>query len=159
MVRTRDESRVEELRRAGATEVVPETLEAGMMIVSHALLLLDVPLRRVVHRIRDARVDRYHLMREFFRGSDALREHAGDRDADRLHSVPLPAGASSIGRSLAQVDLARDRVVVTALVRDGKRTLEPAADTRLVTDDVLVLFGAPADLERAEARLTEPAAR
>jgi CPA2 family monovalent cation:H+ antiporter-2 len=158
MVRTRDESRVEELRRAGATEIVPETLEAGMMIVSHALLLLDVPLRRVVHRIRDVRLDRYHLMREFFRGGDALAEHAADLGADRLHSVSLAAGAAAVGRALAQVDPARDHVVVTALVREGKRTLEPAADTRLAAGDVLVLFGAPADLERAEARLTQPAA-
>jgi len=158
MVRTRDESRVEELRQAGATEVVPETLEAGMMIVSHALLLLDVPLRRIVHRIRDVRVDRYHLMREFFRGSDALAERADDRAADRLHSVSLPAGAAAAGRSLVQLDLAKERVVVNALVRDGKRTLEPAAETRLAAGDVLVLFGAPADLQRAEARLTEPPA-
>jgi CPA2 family monovalent cation:H+ antiporter-2 len=158
MVRTRDESRVEELRRAGATEIVPETLEAGMMIVSHALLLLDVPLRRVVHRIRDVRVDRYHLMREFFRGGDALAAHAADLGADRLHSVSLATGAAAVGRTLAQVDPAQDRVLVTALERAGKRTLEPAADTRLATGDVLVLFGAPADLERAEARLTQPAA-
>ena len=158
MVRTRDESRVEELRQAGATEIVPETLEAGMMIVSHALLLLEVPLRRILHRIRDARVDRYHLMREFFRGSDALAGHAGDREADRLHSVSLQAGSAAVGLTLAQVEPAKDRVVVTALVREGKRTLAPAAETRLAAGDVLVLFGAPADLERAEARLTEPAA-
>ena len=44
MVRTRDESQVEELQAAGALEVVPETLEAGLMIASQALLLLDVPL-------------------------------------------------------------------------------------------------------------------
>ncbi|MBK9244512.1 MAG: cation:proton antiporter [Burkholderiales bacterium] len=157
MVRTRDESRVEELRQAGATEIVPETLEAGMMIVSHALLLLDVPLRRVIHRVRDARVDRYHLMREFFRGNEVLAGHTVESDADRLHSVSLPAGAAAVGRTLAQVDPAKDHIVVTALVREGKRTLEPAADTRLAAGDVLVLFGAPADLERAEARLTEPA--
>ncbi len=157
MVRTRDESRVEELRRAGATEVVPETFEAGMMIVSHALLLLGVPLRRIVHRIRDVRADRYHLMREFFRGSDALAGHADDHDADRLHSVSLPAGAAAAGRSLAQLDLARERVVVTAMVRGGRRALAPPDETRLAAGDVLVLFGAPADLQRAEARLTEPA--
>ena len=87
------------------------------------------------------------------------QEHrAGDRDADRLHSVSLPAGAAAAGRSLAQLELAKERVVVTALVRDGKRTLEPAADTRLAAGDVLVIFGAPADLQRAEARLTEPPA-
>jgi len=157
MVRTRDESRVEELRRAGATEVVPETLEAGMMIVSHALLLLDVPLRHIVRRIRDVRVDRYHLLREFFRGNEELAGHPKDADADRLHSIALDAKAAAVGRTLAEIDPGRDRVLVTVLLRDGKRHLAPAAGTRLQAGDVLVLFGAPADLERATARLLGPA--
>lgn len=151
MVRTRDESRVDELMRAGATEVVPETLEAGMMIVSHALLLLDVPLARVLRRVRDVRVDRYRLMREFFRGGDPLAE---DRDGgDRLHPVTLRAGAAAVGRSLAELDIDADHLMVTALLRAGTRTLAPPADTVLRVDDVVVLFGAPADLERVEARL------
>lgn len=152
MVRTRDESRVDELRRAGATEVVPETLEAGMMIVSHALLLLDVPIARVVRRVRDVRVDRYRLLREFFRGGDALAEDGGG-EVDRLHSVRVPPGAAAVGRALGELDLARDRVVVTALTRRGERRLAPGPDTLIEADDVLVLFGAPDDLERAEARL------
>jgi CPA2 family monovalent cation:H+ antiporter-2 len=151
MVRTRDESRVDELMRAGATEVVPETLEAGMMIVSHALLLLDVPLARVLRRVRDVRVDRYRLMREFFRGGDAL---ADDRaKADRLHSVTLPPGAAAIGRTLSELDLARDHVLVTALVRNGRRVLAPPPDMTLQADDVVVLFGSSSDLERVEVRL------
>lgn len=127
MVRTRDESRVDEPMRAGATEVVPETLEASIMIVSHALLLLDVPMRRIVRRIRDARVDRYRLLREFFRGGDA--PSGGGEDADRLHSVPLPEGAAAVGRTLAELDLARDRVLVAALVRQGRRKLAPSPET------------------------------
>ena len=157
MVRTRDESRVDELRRAGATEVVPETLEAGMMIVSHALLLLGVPLRQVVRRIRDVRIDRYHLLREFFRGSDEFAGHADEAEADRLHSVALDDKAAAVGQTLAEVDLARERVLVTALLRAGKRALAPAAATRLNAGDVLVLFGAPEDLQRATARLLGPA--
>jgi CPA2 family monovalent cation:H+ antiporter-2 len=159
MVRTRDESRVEELRKAGATEVVPETLEAGMMIVSHALLLLGVPLRRVVHRIRDVRVGRYHLLREFFRGNDALAGHPDEPQADRLHSVAITAGSAAVGRTIAELDLDRQHVLVNALLRDNRRQLAPASATRLAAGDVLVLFGAPADLEAAEARLLAPAAK
>lgn len=51
MARTRDESYVDELRKAGAVEVVPETLEAALMIAAHAPLLLEVPLTRVLRRI------------------------------------------------------------------------------------------------------------
>ena len=48
MVRTRDEAPVDELLGLGATEVVAETLEASIMIASHALLLADVPAARVM---------------------------------------------------------------------------------------------------------------
>ena len=157
MVRTRDESRVDELMRAGATEVIPETLEAGMMIVTHALVLLGVPLSHVLRRVRDARSDRYRLMREFFHGDDALA--ANDATAERLHAVTLPAGAFAVGQSLGTLGLHQDRVLATALVRAGHRTLAPGADTTLQAGDVVVLFGGPQDLRHAEQRLTGEALR
>lgn len=151
MVRTRDESGVDDLMRAGATEVVPETLEAGVMMATHALLLLDVPLGRVVRRFRDVRVGRYRLMREFFRSSEQI---ASDFE-DRLHAVTLPDGAEAIGRTLADIDLAEGKVLVTALMRRGRRILSPSPGTSLEAGDVLVLFGAPADLQRVESALLD----
>jgi monovalent cation:H+ antiporter-2, CPA2 family len=68
MVRTRDETHVEALRAAGATEVVPETIEAGLMIATHALLLLDVPPEHVLSRIEAQRASRYRFLRSRFRG-------------------------------------------------------------------------------------------
>ena len=46
LVRTQDDTKLEELQRAGATEVVPETLEASLMLLSHLLLLLKLPVSR-----------------------------------------------------------------------------------------------------------------
>jgi CPA2 family monovalent cation:H+ antiporter-2 len=151
MVRTRDESHVDELRAAGATEVVPETLEAGMMIASHALLLLAVPLSRVVRRMRDQRSGRYRLMREFFRGENGLDESQPAGDGDRLHPVLLSAESAAVGRALGECGL--DGVVVTALVRQGQRRLSPAPDMRLEAGDAVVLFGPEEDLRRAERAL------
>lgn len=68
MVRTRDETHVDELLAAGATEVVPETLEAALMIAAHVLLLVDVPLQRVARDIGSLRAGRYPLMPERFFG-------------------------------------------------------------------------------------------
>nr|MCU0736567.1 cation:proton antiporter [Methylotetracoccus sp.] len=152
MVRTRDESHVEQLRTAGATEVVPETLEAGLMIASQALLLLDVPISRVVRRIREERARRYLLLREFFPGDSVFADNTEGRDADRLQPVFLPSGSRGIGRTLAELSL--DGVVVTALVRQGSRELGPVPETRLQAGDVVVLFGSPEDLQGAEERLS-----
>ena len=151
MARTRDESQVDELREAGAVEVVPETLEAAMMIAAHALLLLDVPLTRVVRRIQEQRGSRYRLLREFIRGEGGFLDDAHVRARERLHPVLLPPGSSAVGRTLGELVL--PGVVVSALVRQGERQLEPPPDTRLEAGDVVVLFGSAGDVERAETSI------
>lgn len=148
MVRTRDESHVDELRAAGAAEVVPETLEAGLMIAAHALVLLDVPISRVVRRMREQRNGRYHLLREFFLGDSTLAYTQQEHDADRLRPVVLPPDSPAVGRALNEVDL--HGVAIAALVRGGHRQLTPSLETRLEAGDVVVLFGSPDDLQRGE---------
>ena len=46
LVRAMDDSHLEELLAAGATEVVPETLEAALTLVSNTLHRLNVPPSR-----------------------------------------------------------------------------------------------------------------
>ncbi|MGK3859555.1 NAD-binding protein, partial [Enterococcus faecium] len=41
LVRTQDDAKLKELQEAGATDVVPETFEASLMLVSHVLMLLN----------------------------------------------------------------------------------------------------------------------
>lgn len=152
MVRTADQTHVEELQKAGATEVVPETLEASLMVASTALLLLDVPLSRVVRKMREQRISHYRLLRESFAGQSGLGGGLDERQ-DRLRSVILPPTAACIGQSLGS--RLTDGVVATALVRKGERRLTPAPDTVLAADDILVLFGTPEDLDRAERGLLQ----
>lgn len=147
MVRTRDQTHVDELLAAGATEVVPETVEAGLMIAAQALLLLDIPLSRIVRRMQKQRSMRYRLLRELFRGNE-LSDDPECCEADRLRAVTLHPYSQVLGRRLGELEL--KGVLVTALVREGKRRLSPAPDTVLTAGDVLVLFGTPDDLYRAE---------
>ncbi len=91
LVRMADDTRLEEMLKAGATEVIPETLEAALMLVSHALLVLRVPMSRVVKTVGDIRRHRYSLLRSIFR--------SGDVEPDRR--VPRPAGGTAHGRAAA----------------------------------------------------------
>jgi len=150
MVRATDESQVDKLRAAGATEVVPETLEAALMITAHALLLLDVPLARVLRRIQEQRTGRYQLLREFIRG-DAPNLDEDAPAVERVHPVVLPERSLAVGKTIGELDL--PGVTVTALVRKGERHLDPPAGTRLEPGDVLVLFGPNADVHRSEDSL------
>jgi CPA2 family monovalent cation:H+ antiporter-2 len=154
VVRTFDERDYDKLSAAGATEVVPESLESSLMLATHALVLLGVPLHRVLKRIRQFRGDRYHLLRGLYRGAEHLAEEAAsEQQHRRLHSVPLAPGSWAIGHRIDEFHLEDIRVEVSAIRRRGIRALEPSSDLAFESGDVVVLLGAPAELARAESRL------
>jgi CPA2 family monovalent cation:H+ antiporter-2 len=153
LVRTRDDTHLERFQEEGATEVVPETLEASLMLASHLLLLLDIPMSRVLHRVREVRSDRYRMLRGFFHGEQALAPEDPNAFRERLHAVTLPEGAHAVGLTLAALNLEDAGVMVTAVRRGGIRGPQPNPDTLLRAGDVLVLYGTPEALEHAEAVL------
>jgi len=156
IVRTQDDHDLERLTRAGATEVVPEVLEGSLMLGSHALVLLGVPLARVVRRVREARDQRYRLLRGYFHSIGEDAETVDEEGRERLHSVLIDAGAAAVGRALRDLDLHAIGVDVTAVRRRGIRGADPDADFRIEAGDVLVLRGDPEALELAEQRLLQP---
>jgi CPA2 family monovalent cation:H+ antiporter-2 len=153
VVRTLDDSDLERLQQAGAAEVVPEVLEGSLMLASHALMLLGVPLAHVLRRIREVRSQRYDLFRGVFRGEAdvTLEEH----EQPRLASVALGDKAAAIGKTLAELELDSLLVEVTAIRRRGIRGVEPSPEMKLMAEDVVVLLGAPDNLALAEARMLQ----
>jgi CPA2 family monovalent cation:H+ antiporter-2 len=153
IVRTMDDSYMEKLLDAGAAEVVPEVMEGSLMLASHALVLLGVPLSRVVKRIRQFREERYQLFRGFFHGLSDYDLEARDEDQLRLHSVLLPAGAYACGKRLLDVWLQEFDVTIKSVRRANVKGLEPTPDLVLAEGDVVVLQGTPDRLARAETFL------
>ena len=155
IVRTQDDADLDRLLKAGATEVVPEVFEGSLMLGSHALVLLGVPLSRVVRRVQKARDSRYRFLRGYFHGADDRVEFDDDSEHARLHSVAVENGTAAVGRALGELDLAGLGAEVTAVRRRGIRGADPAADLVLQAGDVLVLRGPQEALELAELRLSE----
>jgi CPA2 family monovalent cation:H+ antiporter-2 len=149
-----DDAALEKLKAAGATEVVPESLEGSLMMGSHLLLLMGVPVSRIVRHVRNVRTDRYRMLRGFFHGQDIYEGKEGTYQ-ERLHSITLPSGAGAVGKLISELPLEEAGVSVSAVRRGGIRGPEPAPETRLAAGDVLVLYGAPESLEEAEKILLE----
>ena len=127
---------------AGATEVVPEVLEGSLMLASHSLLLLGVPLNRVLARIRAIREERYGLFRGFFHGATDAADAADNLQA-RLHTVrasrprrrrrPHARGARARRRSSRS----------PACAAAARRSQRPTPEWRFEAGDVVVLLGRP----------------
>ncbi|MEA3141305.1 MAG: monovalent cation:H+ antiporter-2, family [Gammaproteobacteria bacterium] len=153
LVRTQDDTKLKELQAAGATEVVPETFEASLMLLSHLLLLVKLPVGQVIRTVNDIRSHRYSMLRQYFRAAGA--EHLDESHAFReeLHSVILPPQAWAVGRSITDLAERGSQATVNAVRRDGIVGREPSPDTVFKEGDVVVVYGTPEAVEHAETLL------
>jgi CPA2 family monovalent cation:H+ antiporter-2 len=150
LVRTADDSRIAELTTAGATDVVPETFEASLMLVSHVLMLLHVPVSRVVRVIGIIRNTRYAVLRNIVGPESGVDD---TEPLEEVKSVVVPPGAWAVGRTLGEVRSRGVEVTFTGIRRQGILGREPGKDTVLHDGDIVVIYGAPQDLEHAESVL------
>jgi CPA2 family monovalent cation:H+ antiporter-2 len=153
VARSREEEDAERLFEAGVAEVVPEALESSVMLATHALALVGVPMHRVIRRLRELREQHYALLRGFFHGATDAGAHLADADQPRLHAVTLDTGAWAVGRGLAELDLAKVGAGVTAIRRRAQPHVPLDEATRLQAGDVVVIRGGAAAVAAGEERL------
>jgi monovalent cation:H+ antiporter-2, CPA2 family len=153
LVRVPDDGRMQELKGAGATEVVPETFEASLTLASQVLMLLNVPAARVLHTIDQIRDSRYFLLRSIHRREDPRVIEGGALYREELKSIVIPPGAWAVGRTVDDVRQRGAEVAFTGIRRHGILGREPSGDTHLREGDIVVIYGAPEALEHAEGVL------
>jgi CPA2 family monovalent cation:H+ antiporter-2 len=151
IVRTQDDRDLEKLQAAGAAEVVPEAIEGSLMLASHALALVGVPMRRVIRVVQDQRDARYNLLRGYFHGADD--DNADELDHERLNSFTLTADARAVGQTLAGLALQTVGVRVASLRRSDGKAAAANDNTVLADGDTLVLCGKPGALAVAIDKL------
>ncbi|MGQ0545175.1 MAG: cation:proton antiporter, partial [Betaproteobacteria bacterium] len=148
IVRARDESDIERLTAAGATEVVPEAFESGVMLASHTLVVAGVPLSRVMRRVSQVRDQQSGLLRGLFQGSG---DEADGQAAIRLHAVTLERGARALGRTLEELGLEAFGAQVRAVRPRGAPAKHAAAPAGALQDGgVVVMLGSAEALSAAE---------
>jgi CPA2 family monovalent cation:H+ antiporter-2 len=155
IVRARDERDIAPLTAAGASEVVPEAFESGLMLASHALVWVGVPLARVMRRVSQVREQQYGLLRGLYHGASDAPD-TGETAQPRLHAVTLHAHAAALARPLDAAALDAMGVQVRTVRRPGQsRKLSPEEAGALREGDVIVLLGPPAALAVAELKLLQ----
>ena len=154
IVRTFDDTDVAALRAAGAAEIVAEVVEGSLMLGTQTMIQLGMPLKRVLRRLREARMQRYRSLRGgFFPGATDAEEP--DHDQPRLHTITVGDSAAAVGKTLGSLNLGGIDVAVTAVRRTGTREVNPAPEERVRAGDVLVLLGTQENLGKAEIRILQ----
>lgn len=81
---------------------------------------------------------------------------ASDFDEVRMEAVVVPASSRVVGRTLADLSLARTLgIQVAGIDRDGVRVLNPGADERLQAGNELLVLGTPAQIGEFKVWLKE----
>lgn len=143
-VRTRNDSNLKTFQEAGATEVVPESLEASLMLASHLLLMLGVPASRILFKLRAIHADRYRSIQGFFKGADdptLLDEKESARMS--LHAITVPENAYAVGKTLEDISAPDLPHAITGLTRGSTRYPNPDLQMVIEAGDVLVLYATP----------------
>jgi len=116
-------------------------------------MLLQVPVARVIRTLGDIRNNRYAVLRNIVPRGDARPLDETHEYREELKSVVVPPGAWAVGRTLGDVHGRGVQVTFTGIRRQGILGREPARETVLRDGDIVVIYGQPEELERAESVL------
>lgn len=152
VVRTRYVSEIEELRRLGADEVVPEELETSVEIFARVLRRYGVAANRIRRLVDEVRGDHYGM---FLTRERSVMSRLGDSLAPlgervRLETVIVESGARAVNASPASLELRKTTgATVIAVVRAGGVTYSPEPSTVFEIGDEVLLVGDTDAIEKA----------
>lgn len=153
IVRSADEQHLDELLNAGATEVIPGTLEISLILATHVLTLLGVPVSKITEHNERIRADRYRLMRGVLHG------HRRPERREQVRVIRIGGDDFAVGRTLEELDVEALGTRVTAVRRHGIRGAAPEPHMRLADKDDLIVAGPPEALARVEDYLAKGSER
>lgn len=153
IARVRDDGHAQELMDAGVTEVIPEVNEATMMIISHVMAALKIPVERVEMLLQQARDERYKMLKGYFLGKTVREAVAMDGSRPVLQPVYIPQGAWVVGHVLSELNIDKYHVDLQVVRRQHQTLTPPYTELRVEEADILVMNGLPSDVEAVESYL------
>ena len=150
LVRTRFVSEIEELRRLGANEVIPEEFETSVEIFARVLHSFDVPRNVILDFVGKVRGDMYEMLRQPRMGRRSVLPVASAFEGIQVESLELRRGSPGIGKTLLELELRAKTGASVLAVRRGA-TAHPNPDPHQVLEvgDVLLVMGDRAALDGA----------
>jgi len=138
VVRARDDTYLEALIKLGATEVLPESLEASVMVARRVLEKLELPNEEIEQVVGRIRIEGYKQLKSFFHG---IPQKATSKSETFLHSIVLLETDKAVGKRIADLNLESMGITLKALKRGEIRGDQPSPEMVLQADDTLIIEG------------------
>ena len=151
VVRCKDDQYMDNLHSIGASNVVPESFVASMMLAIHVLQHMGISTNKSLAFVAQARKDDYRQLRGYFRGEESLG--MDEPDALRLHTVILSPDSYAVGKPMDIINLEKSNTTILA-VRRGRDRLDSFDKTfQFEIGDAVVIEGIQSAVLNAEKHL------
>ncbi|MDP0587746.1 MAG: cation:proton antiporter [Candidatus Endonucleobacter bathymodioli] len=145
LVRTKHFHETEELKKAGATVVIPEMLESSLLIVKHVMLMLGFDSELVRKRINHTREHRYEILNGYYPGLNDYQMNS--EISEHRHAITVKENSVLLGSSLHSLEIEGCSIVE---FRRSQQVLAPEPEIVLEVGDIVVLSGSSSAIAKAE---------
>jgi monovalent cation:H+ antiporter-2, CPA2 family len=150
LIRTRYAAEVDELYKLGANQVIPEEFETSIEIFSRVLHEYHVPNNIISSQIQLVRFGGYKMLRGISLDQENLGRIAALFAGATVDNIQIDQDSSAVGRTLKELDIRKNSgATVIAIARNNEAVTNPGPDFSLQPDDIVVLMGAHAELDKA----------
>ena len=154
MVRTRLTSQVEELKGAGADEVIPEEFETSIEIFCRVLRDYRIPNSIIEQQVELIRMEGYSMFRGLSLNTESLKKFSTYLTATLTESYLILEDSWACGKNLKEIEIGSGSIII-AVVRKNQPHPNPGADFLIMSGDMLILFGSHMQLDKAIRYLRE----
>jgi len=150
IVRTRYLAEVDDLRKLGANEVIPEEFETSIVIFSRVLHHYNLPKNVITDYIDNIRNDSYRILRTIELPIKHLAERSEFLEGLDTETHLIKDTSRVDGHSLKEINLRVETgVTIIAVKRAEKIYHNPSADFILKAGDIILLIGKRENINRA----------
>ncbi|MBK7229750.1 MAG: cation:proton antiporter [Ignavibacteriales bacterium] len=150
LVRTRYVNEIDELKKLGADDVIPEEFETALQIFRKVLERYHIPLNVIMKQTTILREESYSFLRK--EGMDISSfTHLDEILAQGLtETYYVNDDNVHINKNLSEINLrALTESTIIAIVRDGKTISNPSAKEIIKAADTLVIYGTHLSVDQA----------
>ncbi|MEN3038838.1 MAG: TrkA C-terminal domain-containing protein, partial [Candidatus Kryptonium sp.] len=150
IVRTRYVTEIDELKKLGANEVIPEEFETSIEIISRVLNYFNLPMNLVKEYAGQLRKDTYRALRGLDFKIDKLINSSELLKQIETTTFFVGPNSRAKGKSISELNLKSQTGVLIIAVQRGDRIItNPSSDFVFEVGDIMFVIGNWNEIEKA----------